>query len=202
MSVADVLVVGGAYLLGSVPFGYLIVRLARGADIRHLGSGNIGASNVWRQFGARLGAPVALLDVAKGFAPALVGLAVGGEVVAVLAGAAAMLGHARPVWMGFRPGGKTVATAGGVSFALMPLVAALCLGVWIGTFVLLRYASVASLATSAALPVLALLLGEPWPTVVFAAAACVAVFVLHRSNIRRLLAGTESRFQWRRAARA
>lgn len=200
MTFVDVLVVAGAYLLGSVPSGYVIVRLARGADIREVGSGNIGASNVWRQYGARLGAPVALFDVAKGLVPALVGVAVGGDVLGLVAGAAAMLGHARPVWMGFRRGGKMVATGGGVSFALLPIAAALCLGVWIVTFLLFRYASVASLVTAAALPVLALVLGEPWPTVLFAVAAFVAVVVLHRQNVRRLLDGTESRFSWRRTS--
>jgi glycerol-3-phosphate acyltransferase PlsY len=195
---ADALIVVGGYLVGSIPFGPVLVRVFKGEDIRAQGSGNIGASNVWRVYGKSLGVPVALLDVAKGFVPALVGLLVGGEWVGVLAGAAAMLGHARPVWLGFAKGGKMVATAGGVSFALAPLPAALCLVTWIVVFALFRYASVASLVTSGALPVLCLVLGEPWPTVLFATAAFVAVVVLHRQNIRRLLDGTESRFSRRR----
>jgi len=87
-----------------------------------------------------------------------------------------------------------VATGGGVTFALAPLAAGICLLVWLAMFVLFRYASLASLVTAVALPVLCLLLGEPWPTVVFATGACLAVIVLHRQNIQRLLHGTESRF--------
>ena len=141
----DVLVVLGGYLVGSIPFGYLLPRLARGEDVRRRGSGNVGASNVWRVYGRSLGVPVALLDVAKGFVPALVGLELGGDWVGVLAGAAAMIGHARPVFLGFSKGGKMVATAGGVAFALVPLAAACCLVAWLVSFALFRYASVSSM---------------------------------------------------------
>ncbi len=192
--IIDALILAGGYLVGSIPFGVVVVGLLRGEDIRKQGSGNIGASNVWRAYGRRLGVPVALLDVAKGFVPALVGLKVGGEWVGVLAGSAAMLGHARPIWLGFTRGGKMVATGGGVAFALAPVAAGLCLLVWLATFVLFRYASVSSLAAAVALPVLCAVLGEPWPTVTFAAAASAAVILLHRQNIGRLFRGTESRF--------
>ena len=121
----NVLIIAGGYLIGSIPFGVVVVKLFRGEDIREQGSGNIGASNVWRTYGRWLGVPVALLDVAKGFVPALVGVKLGGEWVGVLAGAAAMLGHARPIWLRFRRGGKMVATAGGVVLALAPLAAVL-----------------------------------------------------------------------------
>jgi acyl phosphate:glycerol-3-phosphate acyltransferase len=190
----DALIVAGGYLVGSIPFGVVLVRLFRGEDIRRQGSGNIGASNVWRTYGRGLGVPVALLDVAKGFVPALVGVMLGGELVGVLAGAAAMLGHARPVWLGFRKGGKMVATGGGVAFALAPLPALVCAFVWLATFILFRYASLASLVTAAALPLLCLAFGEPWETVLFTAVAGAAVFLLHRHNIARLLHGTEPRF--------
>jgi glycerol-3-phosphate acyltransferase PlsY len=190
----NALIVVGGYLIGSIPFGVVVVTMLRGEDIRKQGSGNIGASNVWRTHGRWLGVPVALLDVAKGFVPALVGLKVGGEWVGVLAGSAAMLGHARPIWLGFTKGGKMVATGGGVAFALAPVAAGICLAVWIATFVLFRYASVSSLTTAVSLPVLCAILGEPWPTVVYAAAAGLAVIVLHRQNIDRLRHGTEARF--------
>ena len=190
----NALIIVGGYLIGSIPFGVVVVRLLRGEDIRKQGSGNIGASNVWRSYGRWLGVPVALLDVAKGFVPAFIGLEVGGEWVGMLAGAAAMVGHARPIWLGFTRGGKMVATGGGVAFALAPLAAGLCLLVWILVFVLSRYASLASLVTAVALPIICVLLGEPWPTVIFAIAAGLAVIVLHRQNIRRLIHGTESRF--------
>ncbi len=192
--VVDVLIVVGAYLLGSIPFGYVLPRLVRGEDVRTRGSGNVGASNVWRVYGRSLGVPVALLDVAKGFVPALVGLEVGGDWVGVLAGAAAMIGHARPVFLGFGKGGKMVATAGGVAFALAPLVAAICLVVWLVVFALFRYASLASMVTASALPLLCLAFGSSWPIVGFTALAAVGVVLLHRHNLRRLLAGTEPRF--------
>jgi glycerol-3-phosphate acyltransferase PlsY len=190
----DALVVIGGYLLGSIPFGYVLPRLVRGDDIRRHGSGNVGASNVWRVYGRSLGIPVALLDVAKGFVPALVGLELGGDWVGVLAGAAAMIGHARPVFLGFSKGGKMVATAGGVALALAPLAALACLVVWLATFAAFRYASLASIVTACALPFLCLAFDAPWPVVGFAAIAAVGVVALHRHNVRRLLAGTEPRF--------
>ena len=192
--VTDVLIVAGGYLIGSIPFGLLLPWLFRHEDIRRHGSGNIGASNVFRVYGRWLGAPVALLDIAKGLVPALVGLKVGGEWVGVLAGAAAMLGHARPAWLGLTKGGKMVATAGGVSLALAPFPALLCAVVWLAMFAICRYASVSSIVTAFALPALCVAFGEPLPTVIFAAAAAAGVILLHRQNIRRLLNGTESRF--------
>src|SRR6266511_4165881 len=149
------------YLAGSLPFGYWTVRVTKGADIRSIGSGNIGATNVWRTYGWRYGLPVALLDVAKGFAPALAATIVVGHLAGVAAGAAAMLGHWRPLFLGFAKGGKMVVAAG-------------------------------------SLPALAFALGYPWPVIAFAGAAGAAVTVLHRANIRRLLAGTENRATLRR----
>ncbi len=193
------LVVLGGYVLGSMPFGYWLVRLLRGEDIRKVGSGNIGATNVWRTYGKAYGIPIVVLDVAKGLVPALVGTLVAGELVGVLAGGAAMLGHWRPLFLGFQKGGKTVAAAGGTFFGVAPLLGLIGLGIWIVVFLVSRYASLASMVTAAALPLIGLALGEPWPVIVFAAIACVAVLVLHKGNIARLRAGTESRFQVRRA---
>jgi acyl phosphate:glycerol-3-phosphate acyltransferase len=193
-----VLVVLGGYLLGSMPFGYWLVLLLKGEDIRKVGSGNIGATNVWRTYGKAYGIPIVLLDVAKGFVPALVGTILVGELVGVLAGGAAMLGHWRPLFLGFQKGGKTVATAGGTFFGVAPLLGLIGLGIWLVVFLLSRYASLASMTTGVALPFVGLALGEPWPVIVFAAIAGAAVLVLHRANIARLRAGTESRFQFRR----
>lgn len=190
----DVLIIIGGYLLGSVPFGYVLSRLLRGEDVRQRGSGNVGASNVWRVYGRSLGVPVAILDVAKGFVPAAVGLRLGGDWVGVLAGAAAMVGHARPVFLGFSKGGKMVATAGGVAFALAPLAAVGCLVAWLVTFALLRFASLSSIVAAIALPVLCWAFGASWPIVGFTSIAAVGVVALHRQNIRRLVAGTEPRF--------
>ena len=194
-----VLVVLGGYLLGSMPFGYWLVRLLKGKDIRKVGSGNIGATNVWRTYGKAYGIPIVVLDVAKGFIPALVGTLLVDELVGALAGGAAMLGHWRPLFLRFQKGGKTVATAGGTFFGIAPLLGVVGLMIWVAVFLLFRYASLASLVTAITLPFVGLALGEPWPVIAFAAIAGVAVIVLHRGNIARLRAGTESRFRLRRA---
>jgi glycerol-3-phosphate acyltransferase PlsY len=194
------LVVLGGYLLGSVPFGYWLIRLAKGEDVRRAGSGNIGATNVWRTYGRGYGIPVVLFDVAKGFVPGLVGTMLVGELTGVLAGGAAMFGHWRPLFLRFQKGGKTVATAGGTFLGVAPLLGLVGVGVWIVVFLLLRYASLASIAAALALPFIGLALGEPWPVIGFASIAGVAVLLLHRANIARLRAGTESRFSLRRAA--
>lgn len=193
------LVLVGAYLLGSVPFGYWVVRVAKGEDIRASGSGSIGASNVWRTYGKGYGIPIVLLDIGKGFAPALVGTLLEGELVGVLAGGAAMLGHWRPLFLGFQKGGKMVATAAGTFLGVVPLFGLLSAGVWLLLFVVTRYTSVASIVTGIVLPILALFLGESWPVVAFAVLAGAFVVYLHRPNLARLRAGTESRFRLRRA---
>jgi glycerol-3-phosphate acyltransferase PlsY len=191
-----------AYLLGSLPFGYWVPRIVRGEDIRTKGSGNVGASNVFRVYGRWLGSSVAVLDVAKGFAAASLGLWAGGALIGVLAGAAAMIGHARPVFMRFQRGGKMVATAGGATFALAPLAAFVCIGVWLVVFLVTRFASLASIVTAGMLAVLVVALGYEWPIAVFGVAGAVAVIALHHANIRRLFAGTEHRFELRRPGRA
>jgi acyl phosphate:glycerol-3-phosphate acyltransferase len=191
------LVVLGGYLLGSMPFGYWLVVLAKGEDIRKVGSGNIGATNVWRTYGRGYGIPIVVLDVAKGLVPALVGTLLVGELTGVLAGGAAMLGHWRPLFLRFQKGGKTVAAAGGTFFGVAPLLGAVGLAIWIVVFLLSRYASLASILSALALPFVGLALGEPWPVIAFAAIAGVAVVVLHRANIARLRSGSESRFHRR-----
>ena len=194
----EALAVLGGYILGSLPFGYWVPLLLRKEDIRTRGSGNVGASNVFRVYGRSLGLPVALLDIAKGFAAAALGLWVGGALVGVLAAAAAMIGHARPVFLRFEKGGKMVATAGGATLALAPLVAFCCIGIWLVVFLVTRFASLASVVTATALAVLVVVFDYPWPVVVFGIAGACAVIFLHRANIRRLLGGTEHRFELRR----
>ena len=191
--------VAAGYLCGSLTWGYWLVRLFRGEDVRTKGSGNVGATNVWRVYGAQLGLPAAVLDVAKGFAPAFAATVVVGHGTGVLTGAAAMLGHARPIFLGFQKGGKMVATAGGAFFGVAPLVGAAGAGVWILVFAVTRYASVASITSAASLPFWAWLFGYPWPVIAFGAAAGVGVVFLHRANIQRLRRGDESRSTlWRR----
>jgi glycerol-3-phosphate acyltransferase PlsY len=181
-----------------MPWGYWLPKLLRGIDIRTLGSGNPGATNVWRTLGFRFGIAVALLDIAKGAAAALIGLWVGGDLVAVLAGVAAMIGHWRPLFLGFARGGKMVATTGGVALAVAPLPALAAAGVWIIVFFLFRYASVSSIVAAVSLPLWALLFDSSWPVVAFTAGAALAIVVLHRTNIRRLLSGEEHRIERRR----
>ena len=181
-----------------MPWAYWLPRLLRGIDIRTLGSGNPGATNVWRTLGFKFGMAVAFLDIAKGAVAALLGLAFGGDLVGVLAGVAAMVGHWRPLFLGFARGGKMVATTGGVALAVAPLPALAAAGVWLLVFLLTRYASVASILAAISLPLWALLFDASWPVVAFTAGAALAIVVLHRTNIRRLLAGEENRIERRR----
>jgi glycerol-3-phosphate acyltransferase PlsY len=142
--------------------------------------------------------PVVLLDTAKGFAPALVATIMVSHLAGVLAGAAAMLGHWRPLFLRWQRGGKVVATTGGAFLGVAPVVGAVGAAVWIAVFLVFRYASVASIVAALSLPIAAVLLDRPWPVVAFAAGAAAAVLVLHRANIARLRAGTENRFRFRR----
>ena len=176
------------------------MRLLKHEDIRKVGSGNIGATNVWRTYGARYGVPVMLADTLKGFVPAFLATHYAGPLAGVLAGGAAMLGHWRPLFLRFARGGKAVATCGGAFLAVAPVVGGIGALVWIVTFALFRYASVASIVAALSLPVVAVLLHEPWPVIAFAALAALAVLVLHRPNISRLRAGTETRFRFRKPA--
>ena len=200
MTFAAVVVLG--YLLGSCPWGYWLVRVIRHEDIRKVGSGNIGATNVWRTYGRWLGVPVVLLDTLKGFVPAFLGMLLVSHLAGICAGAAAMLGHSRPLFLRFAKGGKMVATCGGVFFGVAVWVALTGGLVWLLTFVLFRYASVASIVAGISLPVLAVVYGYPTPVVVFGAGAALAILYLHRGNLRRLRAGTEHRFRLRRPASA
>src|SRR5207245_10814354 len=188
------------YVLGSMPWGYWLVRLFRHEDVRTVGSGNIGGTNVWRVYGRWLGVPVVLLDTAKGFAPAFAATLVVGHGAGVLAGAAAMLGHWRPLFLRWKRGGKMVATCGGAFLGVAPIVGGIGLAVWIVVFLLLRYASVATGAGARSLPLWAWLIGYPWPVIAFGVVAGAAVVFLHRANIGRLVRGKENRFQLRRPA--
>src|SRR5213080_3155260 len=181
--VTTVLLVAAGYVLGSMPWGYWLPWLVKHDDVRRRGSGNIGGTNVWRVYGWRLGLPVVLLDTAKGFAPALVATLAVSHLAGVLAGAAAMFGHWRPLFLRWQRGGKMVATCGGAFLGVAPVVGGIAAGVWIVCFLLFRYASVASMVAACAVPVVTVLIGEPWPVIVFAAVAAVAVIVLHRPNI-------------------
>lgn len=187
------LLVAAGYVLGSLPWGYWLPLWRRRVDIRSVGSGNVGATNVWRTFGPRLGLSVALLDLAKGLAAGLLGRLVGDELVGVLAGTAALAGHYRPLFLGFARGGKIVATTGGVALAVAPLVSLCGAAVWVAVFLAGRYASAASIAAGCSLPLLAFALGASWPVLGFTIGAAAAIAALHRENVRRLLGGRERR---------
>jgi glycerol-3-phosphate acyltransferase PlsY len=198
MTFASIVILG--YLLGSCPWGYWLVRIFRGEDIRQSGSGNIGATNVWRTYGRSLGIPVVFLDLLKGFVPAFAGVVTVSYLCGVLAGAAAMLGHWRPLFLRFEKGGKMVATGAGVLFAVAPWVGLVAAVVWAGLFLLTRYASVASVIGALSVPVAAVAFDYPVPVIAFAAVGAAWIIVLHRGNLRRLRAGTERRAQLRRTA--
>jgi glycerol-3-phosphate acyltransferase PlsY len=185
----------GGYLAGSIPTGYWLVRIFRGIDIRRVGSHSIGATNVWRAMGWKLGVPTIVVDVLKGLVPALVASLLVDDIAGVLAGFAAIVGHARPIFLKFEKGGKAVATTGGMMIGLAPLVALCALIVWIVTFVVARYVSVASMAAALSLPVFAFVLAESWPVRIVTVLAAGAILFLHRENIRRLFAHREPRVQ-------
>src|SRR5438132_3054923 len=178
------LVVAG-YLVGSCPWGYWLPLIFRGEDVRRHGSGSIGGSNVWRTYGRTLAIPVIALDALKGLAPALVGVLVVSHLCGILAGAAAMLGHARPLYLRFEKGGKMVATGGGVLAAVCPWAALAVASLWAVVFLLSRYTSLASISAALALPVCAVAFGYPLPVIVFAALTGATVIFLHRTNLRR-----------------
>lgn len=198
MTFAAIVVAG--YLLGSCPWGYWLVRLFHGEDVRARGSGATGGSNVWRAYGPKLGVAVIVLDALKGFVPALLGVVYVSNLCGILAGAAAMAGHARPLFLGFSKGGKMVATAGGVLFAVAPFAALIAGGLWILTFAVSRYPSVASIVAAVSLPFVTAALGYDASVIVFTTVAAVGIVWLHRGNLRRLRAGTENRVRLRGTA--
>ena len=192
--IAAVVSLVAAYLLGSLPTGFLVAR-SRGIDIRRQGSGSTGATNVGRTLGAPVAAGVMVIDVAKGAAAvALANLLSGEPGLAAAAGLAAMVGHAFPVWTGFR-GGKAVATGLGATLGLIPPAAPAVIVTWVIVVLATRYVSVASIAAAAGLPVAALLLGRPAEELLFAVLAALLVIGLHHANIGRLMRGEERRLR-------
>ena len=180
-----------AYLLGSVPFGVLITRALGLGDLRAIGSGNIGATNVLRTGNKGAAAATLLLDAGKGAAAVLIARHLAGESAALVAGFAAFLGHLFPVWLGFR-GGKGVATFLGTMLALAwPAGIAACL-TWLAAAFAFRFSSLAALVAAASTPLWLWAFGRP-DAVWLGLALAALVFVRHHANIRRLLAGTEPR---------
>ncbi|WP_035347822.1 glycerol-3-phosphate 1-O-acyltransferase PlsY [Edaphobacter aggregans] len=192
-----------AYLLGSIPFGYLLVRIFRKQDIRATGSGNIGATNVARSGAKGLGILTLILDALKGFAAVVIAQHIAAPYgfpqaydIAVCSALAAVLGHVFPIWLGFR-GGKGVATALGVFFALVPITTVLyLLAVFLVIVFFTRYVSLASIVAAAVFPFFALPHAPARTPIVVAGYILIPLIVIlkHHQNIRRLLAGTEHRF--------
>jgi glycerol-3-phosphate acyltransferase PlsY len=206
-----------SYLLGAFPSGVVIGRILKGIDIRHHGSGNAGATNAWRVLGWRIALPIAVIDVGKG-AAAAAGIArlpfgslpLSFEVVALLCGLAAVLGHVFPVYTGFR-GGKGVATAGGMLIATAPIPVGCALGVFLLTIFLSGKVSLGSILAVWTIPIAALLLDLftdlGYPPLLIGLTGGLALFILftHRANIIRLLKGEERSFPqlqlWKRLSR-
>ncbi|MCL6565568.1 MAG: glycerol-3-phosphate 1-O-acyltransferase PlsY [Acidobacteriia bacterium] len=193
-----------AYLLGAIPFGYLIVRVGQGRDIRRMGSGNIGAANVTRQAGLLAGVLVLLLDAGKGYLAVWLAAQWTEQHSGWMAAAAlaAVVGHCFPVFLGFR-GGRGVATGAGAFLAVSPAATAAALVVFFVVVMFWRYISLGSIVAAGALPVLIYALYAPGhapPTAISLAATAAAVLIIwqHRPNLRRLAAGTEPKFSLRR----
>src|SRR6266480_2175707 len=192
----------GSYLLGSIPFGYLAGRIA-GIDIRSCGSGNVGATNVIRTLGKSYGYPVFVADFLKGFGAVKMSMLIAtkmqpewnsSEMFGILAAISSVLGHSFPVWLRFK-GGKGVATSAGALFGLMPFALMIGSIVWLLTFQLTRYVSLASIAMAIAVPISVLILislghFESYALFYFSVCLAALVIVRHRANLSRLLNGT------------
>lgn len=184
----------GAYLLGSIPSGLLLTRLAGRGDLRQVGSGNIGATNVMRVGGLRLAGLVWLLDMAKAVLAVLIGGAVGGDVFAAWCGFMAVIGHCFPVWLRFR-GGKGISCLFGVLLATSPLAFAICAIEWLVVALTSGYSSLGAVIVFCLMPILGFVISAG-TGVAFMAIAVVCLW-RHRENIVRLIGGTESKIVWK-----
>jgi glycerol-3-phosphate acyltransferase PlsY len=189
-----------AYLLGSIPFGF-IAGLIAGVDVRRQGSGNIGATNVLRVLGKKYGYPVFAADVLKGFVAVRIALWLArfdssANYLGVIAALFVVLGHSFPVWLRLR-GGKGAAAAAGACLGLLPLATLIVLVIWAATFLAFRYVSLASIVAAAALPLTVWLLGTPLDPIIWGFTCLIPALIIlrHRSNIVRLIQGREARFQ-------
>lgn len=193
VTLGAVALIVASYGAGSMPWGYWMVRVFRHDDIRKHGSGNTGATNVWRTFGPRLGLPTLLLDIGKGAVPALLGRYwLDDDTIAVIAGVAAVVGHMAPVLLGLG-GGKGVATATGVTFALAPYCGLVGAVGFVTVLWLFRYVSLASLTAAGTALATCLILQLSWPVIAFSTFAAVTVLWRHRTNLGRVWHGTEPR---------
>ena len=181
----------GGYLAGSIPFGLLLTRMAGLGDVRQIGSGNIGATNVLRTGNKGLAAATLLLDALKGTFAVVAGTWLGGAEAGLIAGLGAFLGHCYPAWLSFK-GGKGVATYLGILVAVAWQAALAFAAIWLAVAFAFRYSSLAALVALAATPAVLWLIGLPQAALLFTVLAIIS-FIKHRQNISRLLSGTESR---------
>jgi glycerol-3-phosphate acyltransferase PlsY len=187
-----VIALAAGYLLGSIPFGLLVTRLAGTGDIRQIGSGSIGATNVLRTGRKSLAAATLLLDAGKGAAVVFLGWHLVGPNAGYAAGVLAVVGHMFPVWLGFK-GGKGVATGVGVLLAANWALALICGAIWLICAFTIRISSASALAASAAAPVAAAVLQVPFPLLIATTIVAALIWQRHKDNIARLAAGTEPR---------
>ena len=193
MLIKQIVVFLCAYLLGSIPFPYLLTRFKTGKDIREIGSGNVGATNVMRTSGKMLGLFTLILDVAKGAGAVIAGkYFLHTEVAGAIAGFLAMMGHAFPVFLGFR-GGKSVATGAGAFLILSPFGILTSIGLFAILILLIRIVSLSSMIAAGMFPVFAWLYGSEKQTVFWGAVCAALIIFRHKPNIERLIKGTEKR---------
>lgn len=183
-----------SYLLGSIPNGLILGKGIWGVDLRQHGSGNIGATNAWRTIGKTGGISIFLLDMLKGALSAYLGLSLGGELAGIVCGLLAIAGHSWSIFLGFK-GGKGVATGLGVIATLMPWVTLIVFAVWVAIVKITGYVSLGSVVGAVLVPVLALAMGLHTDFMVLGVIAAVFIVYRHKSNIERLLNGTESKIK-------
>lgn len=192
MGLKELLLILLCYLIGSIPFSYIAGRFVANIDVRTRGSGNVGATNVFRTSGVGPALLALAGDALKGVISAWLGLTLGGLLLAAFCSLAAVAGHCYPVFLRFR-GGKAVATAGGVVLFLMPKVVIILLLIFIVLVLVTRYVSLASMVVAVSLPIIALLLHNPWQYIMLSVLMAILVVYRHRDNIKKLRQGTEAR---------
>jgi len=192
LSAPHLLLIAAAYLLGAVPFGLLFAKWLTGKDPRKFGSGNIGATNVSRTGGKKVGLLTLAADIIKGVIPVAIAVHIGNEWLTATTASAAFLGHIFPVYLRFK-GGKGVATMFGVLIPWQPLAGVIAFAVWLLAVWLWRYVALASILAGLTLPLAAWLLGASVPAICACILFCLLMGLRHQSNVQRLLAGTENR---------
>lgn len=196
----SILIIVGAYLIGSFPTGYLLVKAIKGEDIRKVGSGSTGATNVKRVLGKKGFFTVMLLDTLKGFFPVVItqylqvkyNLYADLDILPIFVSLALILGHSKSIFLGFT-GGKSVATTGGTIFGLNWMVGSIALIIWASVSYFSRYISLGSMMAGISLSILMFLFGQKPSYIIYCAIAAIYVIYLHRENIKRLLSGTENK---------